>query len=190
MGKSTLHKSLMSHSQNYVNPDEIIKENGGDWRNKVDFLIAIKIALHNVQTFIENGESFELETTNLHYLLKHVTEAKKRDFSVHMNFIVVNDLSILKNRIEKRVAEGGHGVPFDLLEYRFANQFGHLKELLQMCDKVNLFDNKETMKLVGVFQNSKPTFIDENMDWLRDFYHKSFLVQQKKQPLDESAAEK
>ena len=56
------------------------------------------------------------------------------------------DVNVL--RIESRVASGGHDVDSSKVVDRYYKSLGHIKELIDICDILHVYDNTETPKRI------------------------------------------
>ena len=72
-----------------------------------------------------------------------------------MNYIGVESSDIAKERVSIRVNEGGHGIPNETIERRYTDSLINLKNVVNICDKINIYDNTEMLKLVMVIANGK-----------------------------------
>ena len=79
-GKSTLYQMDPDLKGEYrVNADEILKESGGDWRNPKDAFSAGRKAVERLKQYIEEGVSFNQETTLCgNTVLKNIKLAKEK----------------------------------------------------------------------------------------------------------------
>ena len=83
-GKSTFFKSDLWRTADMptrmtrINPDEILRERGGDWLSRADTLAAGKKALHRIESCFDGLRSFNQETTLSGRLaLKNIARAKE-----------------------------------------------------------------------------------------------------------------
>ena len=51
-------------------------------------------------------------------------------------------------RIESRVASGGHDVEYPKVIDRYYKSLGHIKELIDICDILHVYDNTESPKRI------------------------------------------
>ena len=81
-GKSTLYQlNPRLINEHRVNADEILKEMGLDWRNFSDVMIAGKEAVKRLAAFIDDGTSFNQETTLCgKAVIKTIKEAKEKGY--------------------------------------------------------------------------------------------------------------
>ena len=116
-GKSTLFRSDFWHTGGMpatmarVNPDEILREQGGDWSNGQDQVAAGRIALRSVDEHLAARRSFNQETTLAgHRALRTMAEAREKGYRVFLFYIGLANEGIALQRIERRVQAGGHDI--------------------------------------------------------------------------------
>lgn len=153
-GKSTLyylHPELKDIAR--VNMDEIARSIG-NWSDMSVMFEAGKRAVRLRKRFFAEGISFNQETTLCgHDPLNSIKKAKELGYIVEMHYVGVESVEICKERIRKRVLEGGHVVPDNLVERRYKTSFDNLRKVLTECDKIWLYDNTDEMTLFGIYNN-------------------------------------
>jgi predicted ABC-type ATPase len=147
-GKSTLYHTDMWQQAGFpkrmarVNPDEIVREQGGDWSSQVDQMRAAREAICRKKDFLARGVSFSQETTlSGRRALIELAHAKARGFRVIMFYVGLDDPLIAQQRIAERVERGGHGIAPELLHRRFRRSLENLICARELCDEIHLFDN-------------------------------------------------
>ena len=61
-----------------------------------------------------------------------------------MYYIGVSSIKIAKERVKWRVEHGGHGIPESDIERRYAESFEKLKNILPLCDILEIYDNSQS----------------------------------------------
>lgn len=169
-GKSTLYYTLGPDNFGVrLNTDEIVKENGKDWRDASAQFEAAKILFEKQKECFEKGISLNRETTLAGYnIIKTIREAKALSYKINLIYIGVNDLSLAKKRVNERVSKGGHGVSEKVMDVRFSHMMDNLIKIFPECDKVQLFDNSENgFNLVGYKFNNEIVKI-KDCKWLNN----------------------
>lgn len=157
-----------------VNPDEILKNFGGDWQNNVDVYKSGLIALNKLKDYLSNMESFNWETTLIsHTLLKCLKQAKDNGYKVNLYFVSVENIETALKRINHRVENGGHGIPEKIVTSRFENRFVRLNEALKYIDNAIFFDNSNILKIVATYANKEFTYVDNKISWTKQLINKS-----------------
>lgn len=172
-GKSTLYQSLQSlQKMPRVNTDEILRE-FGDWRNTADAMTAGKIAAKRLSQYFDEGITFNQETTLCgKTILNNIAKAKERGYSIELHYIGVENVDIAKERVLKRVKQGGHGIAEKDIERRYIDTFINLKIVLPYCDLAVFYDNTEEFKRFAIYRNGNPVRVSNNVPT----WYKKFLV--------------
>lgn len=154
-GKSTLYQMDPDLKGEYrVNADEILKESGGDWRNPKDAFSAGRKAVERLKQYIEEGVSFNQETTLCgNTVLKNIKLAKEKGFLIEMHFVGVASVDIAKERVTKRVLGGGHGVDEADIERRYGQSLKNFWEIMPMCNLVAVYDNTESIRRFAIYKD-------------------------------------
>ncbi len=88
--------------------------------------------------------TFSYETVFSHpEKLEELKRAKQLGYRIYLYFIAVDDVSINLQRIEERVAKGGHYVPAEKIISRYHNSLNNLLPALAIADRAFLFDNSD-----------------------------------------------
>lgn len=151
-GKSSLYKltSSLDNISNFgerINTDEIVNQIG-DWRNPKDQIMAARIALTKRKEYIEQGISFNQETTLTgNSILKAIEEAKKNGYKIIMSYVGVESPEIAKERVKIRVGKGGHDIPNEVIEKRYYESLKNLEKIAPLCDKLVIYDNSNFGKV-------------------------------------------
>lgn len=171
-GKSTLYDHLRSLGDADLGmricPDEILQDFNGDWKSNRDIFKSGHIAIDKINFCIENGISFNWETTLVGHIGKRfIAEAKIKGFNVHLNFIGVDNVEQSLERIKYRVASGGHGVPEKLVRFRHERQSSTLVELLPTVDQSLLYNNSDTIEIVASYYDDTLHVYNYGISWLQ-----------------------
>ena len=106
---------------------------------------AVRIQNERMNMLLEKEDNFAVETTlsALTYIEK-VFMAQKNGFIVNLLFFWLNSVELAKERVRKRVLEGGHDVPDDVIERRYERGlFNFFNHYMSICDNIRFFDNSE-----------------------------------------------
>ena len=143
-GKSVFSQTMPEKiaGMSRVNVDEIVKS-FGDWRDFNDMKKAASIAVNQETTLC--GAS----------ILKNIRKAKELGYRIIVYYIGVDSVDIAKERVRKRVKNGGHDIPDKDIERRYTESIRRLKEIIPICDEVTLYDNTKTFHAVAVYKNGK-----------------------------------
>ena len=167
-GKSTLYKLLNLDFGVRINLDEIIKARfNGYWNDSAIQTEAGRIAVRLIKDCIDNGKSFNQETTLTGLsILTTIKKAKNRGFKINLYYVGLENVELSINRVATRVRAGGHGIPIDVLRRRYEQSFENLKTILPFCDSVSIYDNSglnavDALKPLLVIANSRIALWDE-----------------------------
>lgn len=121
-GKTTASYTILPEILNcneFVNADEIAKGLSPFQPEKVG-IEAGRLMLSRINTLIEKGEDFAFETTLSTKSYKNlVLKAHKLDYHVTLLFFYLQTPELAIERVRKRVNEGGHNIPKDVILRRY-----------------------------------------------------------------------
>lgn len=168
-GKSTYTEYILGPGQfadssfEYINADNIQSSTGC---SALDAAIEAT-RLRELAIFEKRNFAFEtvLSTRrNLDLLIK----AKSEGYFIRCFYFITIDSSINFQRVENRVAEGGHDVPKDKIESRYNKALGLIPELIKVCDSINIWDNS-TDRPYRIFQKKLNQIkVFENPVWSKE----------------------
>jgi predicted ABC-type ATPase len=143
VGKSTYafrNLRAVAHTIHFVNLDEIAR-GLSPLEPQAAERDAARVALERCRAFMATRTSFAMETTlagRTHFHL--VDEAHAAGMQVNLQYFTVPSAEICLERIARRVAEGGHDVPRDVVLRRFDRSLGHVVEMTRKCDLWRIFE--------------------------------------------------
>lgn len=112
--------------------------------------LAAAIADFLRQSMVRADSSFSVETVFSHVSkLQFITDAKSAGFKVYFYFISTEDPGINLQRVENRVALGGHDVPVDKIDSRYYRCMENAFEAFRLSDRVFFFDNSGSTQADG-----------------------------------------
>lgn len=155
-GKSTFFASHLAESGlRFVNADEIARELSIGPYEAAETANAIRAAL------IERRESFLFETVlsdPVGEKVEQLAQYAVSGYEVVMIFIRIGDVATSIQRVSMRASQGGHDVPNEKLEARFARTQANLARAIQRLPHVLVFDNSDLShpyRLVERYQNGE-----------------------------------
>jgi predicted ABC-type ATPase len=130
-------------ANNYVNPDNLAKD------NHLDKISAGKLAIEEIDKHINNNNNFAIETTlSGKYLLAKVKRAKSKGYRVFLVFISLDSYELSVARVIQRALLGKHYIPVDTIIQRYrkslSNMFLHfipLADFWLFVDNSDLIPN-------------------------------------------------
>ena len=138
-----------------------------------------KIALERIEECLKKNICFTQETT----LSGRKTEAtaakaKEQGYYIRLFYVGLDTPEDCLERIANRVKRGGHNIPENDVERRFAGRWPAVSKVLPYCDEVRFFDNDNGFVEVAEYKNGdlilkgdhRPAWILELQDYLRHNY--------------------
>ena len=172
-GKSSLTGVLKTQITNLgriIDVDKITAQNGGS------AIQGGKIALERIRECLDKGLSFTQETT-LSGRKTELTaqEARERGYAVRLYYVGLDSAEECLQRIENRVAHGGHNIREEDVLRRFAGRWEAVAKILPYCDEARFFDNYNGFVEVAEYVNGEliikssdpPIWVKELQAYLR-----------------------
>ena len=105
--------------------------------------------------WLKARESFTFETVfSAEAKLALLRDAGAYGYRMYLYYICTDDVHINRERIQIRVAGGGHSVPDDIIASRFEKSLSLLPEAISLTHRAYLFDNSGTEhEMVAEFEN-------------------------------------
>ena len=137
-----------------VNPDEIVREQGGDWQCWADQVRAGKVALERIEHCLEHRRSFNQETTlSGRTSLRTIKQAHELGYRVVMYYIGVDSAETALARIRHRVEMGGHDIDSESVQRRMRASQANFSLALDYCDEAYAFDNTYEFRCLAQWAN-------------------------------------
>ena len=142
----------------------------GSWLDPVIQVRAGRVALKQAFTHIDDGVTFNQETTLPGaVIVRQLREAKAAGFTVILYFLGVDRVETAIERVHRRVAKGGHGIPESLIRRRWENMPEALGKILPYCDLAYFYDNTERFRQIVLLEGDRLVDADPPLpDW---FYY-------------------
>ena len=151
-GKTTASFTILPeiwHCKEFVNADEIAR--GLSPLNPESVAVqAGRIMLKRIDELLEQGQSFSIETTlATRSYVQLVKRAQTLGYTASLLFFWLNSPEVAIQRVAKRVSEGGHNIPTDVIRRRYqlglSNFFNLYKDVV---DTWTLVDNASNPRQV------------------------------------------
>ncbi len=106
-------------------------------------LEAGRIMLNRINELLKEGTDFALETTlATRSYVPFVKKAQGAGYKVTLLYFWLDSPNTAYDRVAKRVSEGGHNIPIDVIERRYYRGIKNLVELyIPICDKSLVMNN-------------------------------------------------
>lgn len=127
-----------------------------------------KAALAKIDECIAKGVSFTQETT-LSGRRTEATAKKVRELGYHVRlfYIGLNTATESLARIQNRVRRGGHDIPENDVERRFAGRWEAVAKVLPYCDEAEFYDNDNGFVKVAEYRNGELRSVGKTSpEWL------------------------
>lgn len=169
-GKSTLYLTL-SATYDFgirLNSDELVRASKEDWRDPAAQVRAGRRVLTLQKECLSKGKTFNRETTLTGTtILTTAQKAKELGYEVVLYYVGVASPQIAKDRVKKRIEQGGHGISDDAVERRYDNSIENFTKIFPVCDRVEVYDNTISFKTLCKFASGELIWSD-NYEWTLD----------------------
>jgi predicted ABC-type ATPase len=146
-GKTTVSFNILPELLNckeFVNADEIARGLSPFQPEKVS-IEAGRLMLKRIDELINSNQDFSFETTlSTKSFVNTIDNAKSKGYYVTLIFFWLESIELAKDRVQKRVSEGGHNIEPDVIVRRYKAGIKNLFKLY--CDKVDsllIYDNSK-----------------------------------------------
>ena len=127
----------------YVNADDLKKEYG------LTDLEAAQQAESLRNRLLDIGADFSFETVlSTERNITLLEKAKAQGYAVQCFYVLTCDENINIVRVMARKAKGGHDVPEDKIRTRYQRALALLPRLIDVCDKILVYDNSDMPALI------------------------------------------
>ncbi|RUM22192.1 hypothetical protein EFQ99_25195 [Rhizobium vallis] len=155
-GKSSIYEKLQPPGE-FVNADEIAKTLPKELEGSARQVKAGRLAITRINQLIAAQEDFVFETTlSSQHSIGVMERAKAAGFHVSLLFVALDKAERNVERVQFRVADGGHDIPAKTIIRRYEASFSNLVKALQIVDEGVLMDNsRRTPHIVVAIKNGK-----------------------------------
>lgn len=151
-GKTTASLTMLPEiwqCKEFVNADEIARGISPFNPEAVAFQ-AGRLMLQRIDTLLEENETFSIETTlATRSYVQLIKRAKEQGYMVNLLFFWLSSPDVAKQRVAKRVSEGGHSIPEVVIERRYysgiSNFFNLYKDIVDFWSLVDNASNPRTL---------------------------------------------
>jgi len=104
-----------------------------------------RIMLKRIDELLEMGAGFALETTlSTKSYVSFVKKAQQAGYKVTLLYFWLNSPQMAYDRVARRVSEGGHNIPIDVINRRYYRGINNLLNLyIPICDEWLVMSNVE-----------------------------------------------
>ena len=119
----------------FVNADEIARGLSPFQPESVS-IKAGRLMLKRIDELINSNQDFSFETTlSTKSFINTIENARSKGYYVTLIFFWLESIELAKDRVRKRVSEGGHNIEIDVIERRYKAGIKNLFSLY--CNKVD-----------------------------------------------------
>lgn len=124
--------------------------------------------LNRLDELIEDGNDFAFETTlATKSYTGRIKKAKEKGYKIKLLFFWLKSSDLAKKRVKRRVQNGGHNIPVDVIERRYIRGIDNLFNIyFDICDEVLIFDNTKESILVARKTKGDLDLINQEI-WLK-----------------------
>lgn len=145
-GKTTTTEQLLANEWGadsvYINPDNIARDEFGDWNNADSVLKAAQRATEMRHECLSQGKSFVFETVfSSPEKLEFLHKAHDAGFFIRFFFVCTQTPEINVSRIAKRYMNGGHEVPISKVISRYFKSLENARQAIRFVDRAYVYDN-------------------------------------------------
>jgi len=146
-GKTTASFTVlpeMLDCQEFVNADEIARGLSPFQPEKVA-VEAGRIMLQRIDELLKKGIDFAIETTlATRSYAQTIKKAKSQGYDITLVYFWLSSPELAIARVKRRVAEGGHNIPEEVIRRRYRNGIHNLFKLfIPICDYWIIIDNSQ-----------------------------------------------
>jgi predicted ABC-type ATPase len=180
-GKSTLKDEFIRPGTYYFDGDIVFAH----FANKYPLLSAEQLEGGVAGTLeklineaIEKRKDFTFETNFSSDMATNITKKfKENNFIVNLIYVGIDSLNDCKNRVENRVAFGGHNVSDNQIEFNYHEGINRVAENLSLFDNIAFVDNMKVgrSKIVALSKKGMiKSIVDENCKWFNNHFKSPF----------------
>jgi predicted ABC-type ATPase len=129
-----------------------------------------------MDAYLKQNASFGFETNLCDVeTWKSLLKIQELGYKIHIIYLSTSELKVLNSRIANRVKLGGHFVLPDVVRERYMAGLNLLNHYFDKPDKLQLFDNSETMKLVAEITKGEVVYISDTLpEWVTQYLGQKF----------------
>ena len=165
-GKTTASFTVlpeMLDCREFVNADEIAR-GLSPFHPEGVAIQAGRLMIDRVIHLLKEGETFAFETTlSTRSYVKLIQQAQRRGYFVTLLFFSLSTPEQAVQRVAKRVSQGGHNIPTDVVYRRFESGLSNLFNLyMPIVDYWALYDNSNirTLHIASGERDKEPVILE------------------------------
>ncbi len=144
-GKTTASFNILPDLLNckeFVNADEIARGLSPFQPEKVA-IEAGRLMLARIDELLKSQQDFSFETTlSTRSFVTTINTAREKGYYITLIFFWLESIQLAKDRVKKRVTEGGHNIEAEIIERRYNSGLSNLFKLYaNKVDSLLIYDN-------------------------------------------------
>lgn len=145
-GKTSLTEQGLRHEWFeeclYINPDQIARDEFGDWNSPEAVLKAVREAEKRRHEALGRRSSLAFETVlSTTEKIDFIRQAKEAGYFIRLFFVSTESPAINAARVTQRFIEGGHEVPIAKIVSRFGRSVANGILAAKLADRAYFYDN-------------------------------------------------
>ena len=171
-GKTTAAELLLPHRLRihaFLNADEIARSISPDNVEGVAFA-AGRVMIERMRDMVRDHQSFAFETTCAgKSYLRLLRECRKAGWRVSLIYLWLPSPEYSIVRVAKRVSQGGHHIPDDVIRRRFQAGLWNMRHLyLPLADDATIYDNRDRgLRLIARRAPNSPLSVHDTEIWAK-----------------------
>jgi len=169
-GKTTAARVILAdffRIHEFLNADEIAREIAPD-NVESAALAAGRVMIERMRYLVQHGLSFGFETTCAGKpYLRLLGECKQNGWLIRLLFFSLPSPDYAASRVARRVGEGGHSIPLDVIHRRFYAGIVNMRDLyLPLAHDAEIYDNSDRQRiLIAEKRAGRPVLIHDTERW-------------------------
>ncbi len=145
-GKTTVTERGLAHEWFggciYINPDNIARDQFGDWNSPSAVLQAAQLAQQQREECVRDQRSLAFETVfSGADKIRFLRQANAAGYFTRLFFVATSDPAINAARVARRVMQGGHDVPITKIVSRYFKSIANCALIAPEVHRLYLYDN-------------------------------------------------
>jgi predicted ABC-type ATPase len=171
-GKTTAANALLPaglRTREFVNADEIAR-GLSPFNVEGVAMAAGRIMIDRIRDLVRQGEDFAIETTcsgRQHAVW--LADCKRDGWRITLIFLWLASPELAVERVARRVLQGGHSIPPDVIRRRYAGGIRNMQRLyLPLAENASIYDNTDgQLTLVAKRIEGSELVVCDRERWLR-----------------------
>lgn len=177
-GKSTVLAQFIQkfnlQNYEYINPDIYARKFFSDITEETErYKAAFEFADYTRELCLEHNKDIIIETVNsTDNKFEFYRRCSERNYKTTVVFVCTSSPEINIARVNKRVSEGGHGVPEEKIISRYYRSLENLFGLSEFADVFYIYDNSKNFEIdLCVYKDDKESYQSKSIPkWVEQYY--------------------